>query len=230
MKNRIMLLMLLVSICLNIAFGIYIKSEAEKSVVLNNHTEYSESQIIELNKNKKQQDKYIVELEKRLNEFEIQNEELFKISKYYINRPISKVYDEKKEVPDRSNDFWEEYEIKLYDTNSLKGVIDLYLPYLDGAYSEGYGAILYYWYNAMGSEQFIKSLALHGERYDTYGIVNHLIMEMELYYSNDGEIDLVEIVEDIESNDLATNGEKAIAYQILSNIEEMIKIESNYKN
>lgn len=119
------------------------------------------------------------------------------------------------------NTNWDDFEDQLYHADSFEKVIELYYSNLDGAYSEGYSAVVYDYYLEMGADRFIKVLAEHGNRYNTYGIVSYLTMEMDLYFSNDGDIDLLKIKEDIESVPCLTNKEKSIAYQILSNIDEI---------
>lgn len=133
----------------------------------------------------------------------------------------SKTYEAIAPIP-LKNDIWDGYEEKLYQADSFEEVIELYYSNLDGAYSEGYSTVVYDYYLEMGADRFIKVLAEHGNRYNTYGIVNQLTMEMDLYFSNDGDIDLLKIKEDIESVSCLTNKEKAIAYQILANIDEII--------
>lgn len=197
-----------------------IKNIEDKNTVIKTN-ETLQSEIETLNSKIEIQDEDISNKEIEIEGLQSKNDELQQIAKYFIGRPQLEGETNENEI--KSSDFWLEYETKLFESKSLSEVIGLYYTSLDGAASEGYSAIVYYYYQELGAKEFVKQLSENCQRYNVGGILYHLTAEMDLYYSNDGDIDLEEIEMDFKNldNEGLSNRERNILYRVLADIEDI---------
>ncbi|MBN2899891.1 MAG: hypothetical protein JXO44_14070 [Clostridia bacterium] len=121
---------------------------------------------------------------------------------------------------------WDAFETKLYEASSLKEVIELYTPRMDGAYSEGYSAVVYDYYRNLGAKEFVRQLAESATEDNLSGVISRLTGEMGLYYDNDGEIDLEAHkaeLDDLSKDEDTSSKEQEIINHILVDMEAIIK-------